>query len=91
MIHNFIIPTFTEAVSLTENRKTSDITTIDQQLESLDKQAYEAHEETRQLIEKRDKLNDQFRKLREETRELRAERDSINEKVQALKAQRNET
>jgi uncharacterized coiled-coil DUF342 family protein len=75
---------------LTEKRKTSDITTLDQQLESLDKQAYEAHEETRRLIEKRDKLNDQFKKLREETRELKAERDSINEKVHVLKAQRNE-
>jgi uncharacterized coiled-coil DUF342 family protein len=91
VIHNFIIPTSTEAVSLTETQKTSDITTLDQQLESLDKQAYEVHEEIRRLIEKRDKLNDQFKRLREETCALRAERDSVNEKVHALKTQRDET
>jgi uncharacterized coiled-coil DUF342 family protein len=75
---------------LTERQK-PDIEAINQQLESLERQAAEAHVETRQLIEKRDKLNEQFKQLRQETRQLKAERDNTNEKVHALKAQRDET
>jgi uncharacterized coiled-coil DUF342 family protein len=74
-----------------EHEKASDIAAISQQLESLDRQAAEAHIETLRLIEKRDKLNEQFKKLHQETRELKAERDCINEKVHALKSQRDET
>lgn len=75
---------------MTERQK-PDIEAINQQLESLERQAAEAHVETRQLIEKRDKLNEQFKQLRQETRQLKAERDNTNEKVHALKAQRDET
>ena len=76
---------------MTEQQKPSDIATLNQQLDSLDKQADQAKAETLKLIEKRDKLNEQFRQLRMETRELKAERDTINEKVHALKSQRDET
>jgi len=76
---------------LTEQQKPSDIATLNQQLDSLDKQADQAKAETLKLIEKRDKLNEQFRQLRMETRELKAERDTINEKVHALKSQRDES
>jgi uncharacterized coiled-coil DUF342 family protein len=76
---------------LTEQQKPSDIATLSQQLDSLDKQADQAKAETLKLIEKRDKLNEQFRQLRMETRELKAERDIINEKVHALKSQRDES
>jgi uncharacterized coiled-coil DUF342 family protein len=80
-----------KAKVLTEQQKPSDIVTLNQQLDSLDKQADEAIVETRKLMEKRDKLNEQFKQLRQETRELKAERDTINEKVHALKSQRDET
>lgn len=76
---------------MTEQQNPSDIATLNQQLDSLDKQADEARAETRKLIEKRDRLNEQFKQLRQETRELKAERDTINEKVHALKSQRDET
>jgi uncharacterized coiled-coil DUF342 family protein len=76
---------------LTEQQKPSDIATLSQQLDSLDKQADQAKAKTLKLIEKRDKLNEQFRQLRMETRELKAERDTINEKVHALKSQRDES
>jgi uncharacterized coiled-coil DUF342 family protein len=80
-----------KAKALTEQQKPSDLATLNQQLDSLDKQAEEAIVETRKLIEKRDKLNEQSKQLRQETRELKAERDTINEKVHALKSQRDET
>jgi uncharacterized coiled-coil DUF342 family protein len=80
-----------KAKALTEHQKSSDIATLTQQLDSLNKQADEAIVETRKLIEKRDKLNEQFKQLRQETRELKAERDTINKKVHALKSQRDET
>ena len=76
---------------MTEQQKPGDIATLNQQLDSLDKQADQAKAETLKLIEKRDKLNEQFRQLRMETRELKAERDTINEKVHALKSQRDES
>ena len=76
---------------MTEQQKPSDIATLNQQLDSLDKQADQTRAETLKLIEKRDKLNEQIRQLRMETRELKAERDTINEKVHALKSQRDET
>ena len=76
---------------MTEQQNPSDIATLNQQLDSLDKQADEARVETRKLIEKRDKFNEQFKQLRQETRELKAERETINEKVHALKSQRDET
>jgi uncharacterized coiled-coil DUF342 family protein len=80
-----------KAKALTERQKSSDIATLIQQLDSLDKQVDEAIVETRKLIEKRDKLNEQVKQLRQETRELKAERDTINEKVHVLKSQRDET
>jgi uncharacterized coiled-coil DUF342 family protein len=76
---------------LTEQQNPSAIATLNQQLDSLDKQADEARVETRKLIEKRDRLNEQFKQLRQETRELKAERDTTNEKVHALKSKRDET
>ena len=76
---------------MTEQQKPGDIATLNQQRDSLDKQADQAKAETLKLIEKRDKLNEQFRQLRMETRELKAERDTINEKVHALKSQRDES
>ena len=76
---------------MTEQQNPSAIATLNQQLDSLDKQADEARAETRKLIEKRDKLNEQFKQLRQETRELKAERDTINAKVHTLKSQRDET
>jgi uncharacterized coiled-coil DUF342 family protein len=76
---------------LTEKPETSDIATIDRQLDSLDRQAYETHEEIRRLIEKRDNLNDQFKRLRQEIHELKTERDNTNQKVHSLKSQRDET
>jgi uncharacterized coiled-coil DUF342 family protein len=80
-----------KAKALTERHKPSEIATLNQQIDSLDKQAEEAIVETRKLIEKRDKLNEQSKQLRQETRDLKAERDTINEKVHALKSQRDET
>ena len=76
---------------MTEQQKPGDIATLNQQLDSLDKQADQAKAETLKLIEKRDKLNEQFKSLRMETRELKAERDTINEEVHALKSQRDES
>ena len=76
---------------MTEQQKPGDIATLNQQLDSLDKQADQAKAETLKLIEKRDRLNEQFKQLRMETRELKAERDTTNEKVHALKSQRDET
>jgi uncharacterized coiled-coil DUF342 family protein len=74
---------------VTEPQKPADAKPLNEQLETLDKQAQKAHEETERLIEKRDRLNEQFKQLREETRALKAERDSVNERVHALKAQRD--
>ena len=76
---------------MTEPQKPNDAKTLNEQLDSLDKQDKKAKEEMERLIEKRDKLNQQFKQLREETRTLRTERDYIHEKVHALKAQRDET
>ena len=76
---------------MTEQQNPSDIATLNQQLDSLDKQADEARVETRKLVEKRDILNEQFKQLRQETRELKGERDAINAKVHDLKSQRDET
>ena len=84
-------PLIMKAKALTERQKSSDIAALNQQLDSLNKQADEAIVETRKLIEKRDKLNEQFKQLRQETRRLKAERDTINEKVCALKSQRDGT
>jgi len=76
---------------LTEQQKPSDMATINQQLDQLDKQANQARDETQKLIEKRDKLNQQFKQLRQETQQLRTDRDNINTQVQTLKKQRDET
>ena len=75
---------------MTDPQKSSDAKTLVNQIDSLDKQAQKAYEETQRLAEKRDKLNEQFKQLRQEARTLKAERDSINEKVHTLKGQRDE-
>jgi uncharacterized coiled-coil DUF342 family protein len=75
---------------LTEQQKTNEIATINQQLAALKEQVNKANAETKTHIEKRDKLNEQFKKLRQETHELKNERDSLNEKVKTLKQQRDE-
>jgi uncharacterized coiled-coil DUF342 family protein len=76
---------------LTEPQKTSEMATINQQLDQLDKQVNAAKAETLKLTEKRDKLNEQFKQLRQETQQLKTERDTINQTVQTLKKQRDET
>jgi uncharacterized coiled-coil DUF342 family protein len=75
---------------LTEQQKTSEIATINQQLATLKEQASKANAETEKHIEKRDKLNEQFRKLRQQINELKDERNCLNEKVKTLKQQRDE-
>jgi uncharacterized coiled-coil DUF342 family protein len=65
--------------------------TINQQIESTEKQAIEAQKEIEKIVEKRDKLNQQCKQLRQEIHALKTERDAINEKVHTLKTQRDET
>jgi len=47
--------------------------------------------ETRELAEKRDKLNDRARGVRVEIDEFRTQRDEVNSKVRDMKQRRNET
>ena len=75
---------------MTEQQKTSEIATINQQLEILREQASKANAETKTHIEKRDRLNEQFKKLRQQIYELKEERNCLNEKVKILKQQRDE-
>jgi uncharacterized coiled-coil DUF342 family protein len=75
---------------LTQQQKTNEIATINQQLATLKDQANKANAATKTHIEKRDMLNEQFKKLRREIHELKSERNRLNEKVKTLKQQRDE-
>ena len=75
---------------MTEQQKTSEIATINQQLDTLKEQASEVNAETKKHIEKRDRLNEQFSKIRQQINELKDERNCLNEKVKILKQQRDE-
>jgi uncharacterized coiled-coil DUF342 family protein len=74
---------------LTDQQKTSEIATINQQLDALREQIHKANSETKTHIEKRDKLNEQYKKLRQEINELKNKRNALNEKVKTLKQQRD--
>ena len=78
-------------MNLNDQKNMTANTTVNKQIEFLDKQLIDVQNEIQKLIEKRDRLNQQFKLLRDETRELKTERDSINEKVHSLKEQRDET
>ena len=75
---------------MTEQQKTSEIATINQQLAPLTDKASKANAEIKIHFEKRDRLNEQFRKLRQQINELKDERNCLNEKVKTLKQQRDE-
>jgi uncharacterized coiled-coil DUF342 family protein len=75
---------------LTEQQKTNEIATINQQLAALKEQASKANAATKTHAEKRDMLNEQFKKLRREIYELKSERNRLNEKVKTLRQQRDE-
>jgi uncharacterized coiled-coil DUF342 family protein len=75
---------------LTEQQKTNEIATINQQLAALKEQASKANAATKTHIERRDMLNEQFKKLRREIHELKSERNRLNEKAKTLKQQRDE-
>ena len=75
---------------MTEQQKTNEIATINQQLDTLKEKASKANAETKKHIEKRDKLNEQFRKIRQQINEQKDERNCLNEKVKTLKQQRDE-
>jgi uncharacterized coiled-coil DUF342 family protein len=75
---------------LTEQNKTGEIVRINRQLSALREQANNANVDTKDQVEKRDKLNENFKKLRQEILEFKTERDNLNEKVKTLKQQRDE-
>ena len=75
---------------MTEEQKTQDIETIDNQLSSLKEQVDKANLDSAALVEKRDRLNEQFKSLRQEIQPLQIERDKLNQSVVTLKQQRGE-
>lgn len=72
-------------------QKSQLIEDLTQKLSSLKEQKNKLDDEAYEWAEKRDKLNEKTKNLRLEIQGLRSERDKINEKVKELKQQRNET
>ena len=75
---------------MTDQEKTNQIATIQQQIVSLRGQVDKANAEIEKQIEKRNQLNEQTKKASQEIREIRSQRDEINDKVKLLKQQRDE-
>ncbi|MEM2098402.1 MAG: hypothetical protein QXU99_01460 [Candidatus Bathyarchaeia archaeon] len=73
-----------------EQQKTTELSTVKQQISKIKAQVEKANSDARAYAEKRDAVNEQHRKLRQEIRTLTEERNRLNTEVKALKQQRDE-
>lgn len=74
---------------MTEQQKTSQIASINDQIDQLKEQTREANAQIRKYLEKRDQLHQEVKQAYVEINQLKAERDGLNEKVKVLKQQRD--
>ncbi len=82
---------------MTTETKTTEIATVNQQIEALNKRVTTLKEDLTKArldinkhVENRDQLNEKVKNLRLEIGEIKKERDKLNVNVKALKAQRDE-
>lgn len=75
---------------LSGNDRKTKIEELNKKLSVLRDERINLENETRELAEKRDKLNERFRGIRAEIQDVRTQRDEVNSKVRNMKQRRNE-